>query len=29
MAWFMLAFSIGVIGGFVLGWYVFKKAKVD
>jgi hypothetical protein len=29
MSWFIAAFVIGVIGGFVLGWFVFKKAKID
>ena len=24
-----IAFVLGVIGGFILGWYVFKKAKID
>jgi len=29
MGLMVAAFVLGVIGGFVLGWYVFKKAKID
>jgi hypothetical protein len=26
---FVIGFALGVIGGFILGWYVFKKRKLD
>lgn len=25
----VIVFVAGVIGGFLLGWYVFKKRKID
>jgi uncharacterized protein YneF (UPF0154 family) len=29
MAWFIVGIAIGLIVGFLGGWYVFKKAKID